>query len=239
MKTTFRLEGMTCESCEWKVQYLLGEMAGVTTVSASKDKNEVEINWDKTHTIPEMQEVLGGKQSKYTISEIKNTMAVETTKSWWQTYKPILVVFGYISTITLVIQTQNAGFDLMQWMRHFMAAFFLVFSFFKMLNLRAFAQSYAMYDVVAKQFSVWGYIYAFVEFLLGIAYLINFNPFFTNLATLIVMTVSIVGVLQSVLNKKQIQCACLGTVFNLPMSSITIIEDGLMIAMSAAMLVLV
>jgi hypothetical protein len=50
------------------------------------------------------------------------------------------------------------------------------------------------------------------------------------------MSISIVGVLQSVLNKKKIQCACLGAVFNLPMSTVTIIEDALMIAMSGIMI---
>jgi len=50
------------------------------------------------------------------------------------------------------------------------------------------------------------------------------------------MSVSIVGVLQSVLNKRKIKCACLGDVFNLPMSTITIIEDALMIGMSGVML---
>ena len=50
------------------------------------------------------------------------------------------------------------------------------------------------------------------------------------------MTISIIGVLQSVLNKKKIQCACLGTVFNLPMSTVTIIEDALMIVMSGIMI---
>jgi len=45
---------------------------------------------------------------------------------------------------------------------------------------------------------------------------------------------SIIGVLQSVLNKTKIQCACLGSVFKLPMSSVTMFEDGLMIVMSIA-----
>jgi hypothetical protein len=52
------------------------------------------------------------------------------------------------------------------------------------------------------------------------------------------MSVSIIGVLQSVLNKSKIKCACLGAVFQLPMSTVTIVEDGLMIAMSASMLFL-
>jgi hypothetical protein len=82
----------------------------------------------------------------------------------------------------------------------------------------------------------WGYVYAFVELGLGIAYLVGYNPLITNGVTIVVMSISIVGVLQSVLNKKKIQCACLGTVFNLPMSTVTIIEDALMIAMSGAML---
>ena len=125
----------------------------------------------------------------------------------------------------------------MVWMRHFMAGFFLVFSFFKFLNLKGFAESYVMYDVLAKKIPAWAYLYAFVEFGLGIAFLIDFNPILTNAVTLVVMTISIIGVLQSVLNKQKIQCACLGAVFNLPMSTVTIIEDGIMILMSAAMLV--
>ena len=117
-----------------------------------------------------------------------------------------------------------------------MEGFFLVFSLLKLINLKGFAESYVMYDVLAKRIPVWAYIYAFVELGLGIAYLINFNPFITNSITFFVMSISIVGVLQSVLNKKKIQCACLGAVFNLPMSTVTIIEDALMIAMSGIMI---
>ena len=41
------------------------------------------------------------------------------------------------------------------------------------------------------------------------------------------------GVIHSLVQKRKIQCACLGAVFQLPMSTITIIEDALMIAISA------
>ena len=88
-----------------------------------------------------------------------------------------------------------------------MAGFFLTFSFFKMLDLRGFAESYAMYDIVAKKQNNWGYIYAFIELTLGIAYAINFQPIIVNIVTLLVMTISIIGVLQSVFNKRKIKCA--------------------------------
>lgn len=92
-----------------------------------------------------------------------------------------------------------------------------------------------MYDVVAKNWSRWGYVYAFVELGLGIAFLLKINPLLTNAITFVIMSVSVVGVLQSVLNKRKIQCACLGAVFNLPMSTVTIIEDAVMIATSGIM----
>lgn len=67
--------------------------------------------------------------------------------------------------------------------------------------------------------------------------MLDIYPLLINGVAFAVMSVSIVGVLQSVLNKKRIQCACLGAVFNLPMSTVTIIEDALMIVMNAIMMI--
>jgi len=50
------------------------------------------------------------------------------------------------------------------------------------------------------------------------------------------MFVGLIGVSKSVIQKSMIQCACLGTVFNLPMSYITIIENGIMLSMALFML---
>jgi len=124
-------------------------------------------------------------------------------------------------------------------MQHFMAGFFLTFSFFKLLNLKGFAESYAGYDIIARKWKTWSYLYAFTELGLGLAFLSGFNPLLTNIVTFAVMSISIAGVMQSVFNKRKIQCACLGAVFNLPMSTVTIIEDALMIAMSGTMILMI
>lgn len=235
MTHTYQLTGMTCGSCEAKVKAALLMVENVTKVDVSKDENSATITMDKHIALQDFQKVL---DDKYQISAINHSEAAEQTKSWFETYKPILLIFGYITTVSLLIQSNNESFDLMQWMNHFMAGFFLIFSFFKMLNLKGFAESYVMYDVLAKRLPIWAYLYAFIELGLGLAFLSNFQPILTNWLTLIVMMISIIGVLQSVLNKKKIQCACLGAVFNLPMSTVTIIEDALMIIMSGAMLLM-
>ena len=236
MTHTYQLTGMTCSGCEAKVKRNLMNLSNITLVEVSKDNNTATISMEKHIALSDLQEAIGGKESKYQIASIQYNEVAEQTKSWFETYKPILLIFFYITAVTVLVQFSNQQFDWMQAMRHFMAGFFLVFSFFKMLNLKGFAESYVMYDVLAKRIPAWGYFYAFVELGLGIAFLIDFNPYLTNVVTIVVMSISIIGVLQSVLNKKKIQCACLGAVFNLPMSTVTIIEDGLMIAMSGLML---
>jgi hypothetical protein len=54
---------------------------------------------------------------------------------------------------------------------------------------------------------------------------------------LVLSLIGAVGVIQSVRAKETIQCACLGTVFQLPMSTVTIVENAGMAAMAGWMLV--
>ena len=242
MTHTYNITGMTCGGCQAKVQGLLSKVAGVKNISIDLAKGEANIDMEKHIATDELKAGLK-EYPKYQLSESSYSPPMATipfdeeqTKSWITIYKPILLIFAYITGITLLGEWMQGDFIWMRWMNHFMASFFLVFSFFKMLNLKGFAESYSMYDVVAKKWNGWGYVYAFTELALGIAFLTGFNPILTNTVTFVVMTVSIVGVLQSVLNKRKIKCACLGDVFNLPMTTITVIEDALMIGMSGVML---
>jgi len=242
MTHTYHITGMTCTNCQTKVQHLLSKVSGIKNVSIDLKNGSADIEMDKHISTATLKTALN-EHPKYQLSEAVHTSVLSTyaggeAKSWFDTYKPILIIFGYIIIISAIAATSGSNFSTLQFMRVFMAGFFLTFSFFKMLDLTGFADSYSMYDIVAKKFKQWSYIYAFIELALGIAYTINIQPVFTNFVTLIVMSVSIIGVLQSMLNKRKIKCACLGAVFNLPMSTVTIIEDALMIGMNAIMLLL-
>ncbi len=238
MTHTYSLTGMTCGNCEANVKSKLLSVADITDVQVSKETKTATISMSKHIGLSKLQDAIGGVGSKYQLSAIEHHEIAEQTKNWLATYKPILLIFAYITLLSFIVGWTGENINWMTFMRIFMSGFFLSFSFFKFLDLGGFADSYAMYDIVAKRFKSWGYIYAFIELGLGIAYAINFDHIITNWITLFVMTVSIIGVLQSVLNKRKIRCACLGAVFNLPMSTVTIIEDGLMIIMSLVMLFL-
>jgi len=242
MTHTYQITGMTCSGCQNKVQALLSQVKDVQKVDISLAEGTADITMAQHIPTTVLQDALKD-YPKYQLSEAQHTptmsmdMEDSENRTWLATYKPILLIFAYILTIAIIAGYMEHGFMTMTAMRIFMSGFFLTFSFFKLLNLQGFADSYSMYDIVAKRFRSWGYIYAFVELGLGIAFALNVLPFAVNVVTFVVMTVSLIGVLQSVLNKRKIQCACLGAVFNLPMSTVTTVEDALMIVMSGVTLV--
>jgi copper chaperone CopZ len=239
MTHTYNISGMTCASCEKKVKNLLSSVANVGNVTIDRAAGTAAIQMNSHIATETLQSALK-EYPKYILSETVPVASPlvyeEEKKSWFATYRPLLLVFGYITVISVLVGNATGSWNVWEAMRIFMAGFFLVFSFFKLLDLNGFADSYSMYDIVARKAKVWGYFYPFVELAIGLAFVMDIEPITTNMITLVVMSVSIIGVLQSVFNKRKIRCACLGAVFNLPMSTVTIIEDAIMIIMSVIML---
>ena len=251
--TTFALTGLHCNACVGRVTKSLEPLAKTVAVSlqpmqvmltgANADfqilKTAVE-SAGKYRLLPNQASNTPPAQS-IRAQIAPEVIALEAaTPNWLTTYSPLLLIVAYILLASLLVQIGMDGLvsiTAMETMRYFMAGFFLVFSFFKLLDINAFANAYAGYDLLAKRWRGWGLIYPFVELALGMAYLANFNPMFTHWATIIVMGFSAIGVIKAVVSKTQIQCACLGTVFKLPMSTVTIVEDVGMVLMAAGMLV--
>jgi hypothetical protein len=150
---------------------------------------------------------------------------------------PLFYVFALIVFLSLIRQFTN-GIDLMMLMMDFMGIFFLTFGLFKLYDLKGFAYGFSTYDIVAKKWLGFGYIYPFIEIGLGVMYLAGFMFFLQNLIALIFALLGIYSAYIAIRNKEEIQCVCLGTAFNLPMTNMTLIENGVMFAMALFMLLM-
>lgn len=240
MTHKYQIEGLHCGSCVAKVKNELFKMGDITEVEVQLKSPQATISMSKHIPLDTLQKAIK-KAGEYIITEAETNGQVKMqeqveTKSWFVTYKPLLLVFVFIAGIATISSWRDGEFHLMDWMAIFMGGFFIAFSFFKLLDIRGFADSYSSYDLLAKKIYSYGFIYPFIELGLGLAYITGWQPFFTNLITAIVMGFSSIGVIQAVANKRQIRCACLGAVFNLPMTTVTIIEDLLMVGMALASL---
>lgn len=238
MTHTYNITGITCSNCVAKVRSELLKLGDVLSADVQVSSPQATITMQKHIGISALQEAIAKAGAKYIISETESAVPeVAPVDESRPSYYPIFLIFGYIAGISTLLQLTAHHYDWMHWMSQFMAGFFLVFSFFKLMNLKGFAEGYSTYDIIAKRIPRYGFIYPFIELILGVAFLTGYDPVITNTVTLIVMGISTIGVVQSLMKKIQFQCACLGTIIKLPLSKVTLFEDLLMVAMSAVMLI--
>ncbi|MFB1003997.1 MAG: cation transporter [Bacteroidia bacterium] len=231
-ETTVNISGITCMSCVSKIEKSLYSNAAIKQVTIDQATGVAILKGTPlphTDIIENLIESVGN----YYVNATSDALRASTVDQ--RSYKPLAIIVFYLLGTTLLIAYSDGVFLLKPWMASFMAGFFLVFSFFKMLDIPAFASAYQSYDIIAAKVKWYGYVFPFIELGLGIAYLLYSDNSITHLITAIVMFVSLMGVVRSVVRKSEIQCACLGTVFNLPMSYVTIVEDGIMLAMALIM----
>lgn len=149
---------------------------------------------------------------------------------------PLLSIFGFIIILTLATAWFQTDFSGMNIMMLSMAFFFLVFGIFKLNNLKGFAKAYAMYDVIAMKSKTYALLYPFIEIGLGILYLFSLGGIWRDIITFIIMTISAYGVWKALQVQDEIPCACLGTVFKVPMTKVTLFENLIMAVMALYMI---
>ena len=242
MKKIYTISGMTCQSCKSTVHHNLDELKEIEAVEVNLEKGEAIILMKNNIDISKLQNAL---PSKFQISEkvldnntFENDLILgseKNEKSKFQQLKPLLLILTYISIASILMNYNNWNPN--EAMLDFMGLFYIVFSFFKMLDLKGFPESFKMYDPLAKRLPIYGKVYPFIETGLGLMLLMRFEVKIALIITLFVLGVTTVGVTKTLLDRKSIRCACLGTVLNLPMTEATFIENVIMIVMAISMLI--
>ena len=240
MKHTYSLKGMTCGGCKASVEKHLSQIDGVSAIEVSLENEEVSLSLNKNIAIEVLQNIL---PQKFSITEIPlqrtsnqkvDLFTVVEEQSKLKQLQPLLIILFYILGATLLLHYKN--WDISAMMLDFMGLFFIVFSFFKMLDLKGFPDSFRMYDPLAKKITLYAKVYPFIETALGLMFLIRYETTIALWITLVILGITTIGVTKTLLDKKSIRCACLGTALKLPMTEATFIENAIMIVMAILML---
>lgn len=254
MTHIYKINGATCQDCLKTISNKILELEFVNSIDQI-DLSSIIINLKSHLSLDQLNTVLAS--SKYSLSNEQmimfkpNDLEVQE-KVQLKDFIPLIVVFVYIFGGAFVLNELTRSFNMnmdsmnqimsnsngrvISFMNYLMGLWLLVFAMFKLFDLKGFADGYSQYDLIARKWFGWGFIYPFVEVTLGLAYLFSFQMLWTNIITLVLMIIGAIGVGIKLYKKEKFQCACLGTIFKIPLTQITLYEDIFMAVMALGMI---
>ena len=236
MKQTYTIKGMTCGGCKTSVEKHIGGVEFVTNVEVSLEMEEVTVTLEHPVSFDILKKALPEKFNLFEKSHKSSNQDISLISEKGQEdskvkqLQPLFIILFYLATTVIFLNFKD--WNSREMMFDFMGLFFIVFSFFKMLDLKNFPTSFSMYDPLAEKILFYGWVYPFIEIALGLMFLVRFELNIALYVTIVILGITTFGVTKTLMNKKKIQCACLGTALKLPMTEATLIENALMLSMS-------
>ncbi|MAS95991.1 MAG: glutaredoxin family protein [Verrucomicrobiales bacterium] len=156
-----------------------------------------------------------------------------------ETYQPVIAVFAvtFLMALTACIAMEG-GLSILRVLELFIAFSMCVLGILKLQDLQSFATGFVQYDLVARRYVPYSYVYPFVEAGAGILMIAGLFTWLAAPAALIVSTIGAVSVFKAVyLEKRDLNCACVGGGSSVPLGFISLTENVMMIAMAIWMIV--
>ncbi|UYL07428.1 hypothetical protein B9G69_010260 [Bdellovibrio sp. SKB1291214] len=230
----YNVQGMTCNKCTEKISAELSKDPRIHDLKVTLNPPRIQFDSSEETTAAQINTALAPLK-KYSVIDGGKENAVKEEPFALSKYLPLFLLFGLSAGVPALNAVINqAGWG--HWMPQFMGVSLIALSYFKLSDLSKFTEAFATYDPIAMKFNAYGFIYPFFELVAGIGFILGLfiNPL--SVLVIAILLPTTFGVIKALREKRQFQCACLGTAFNLPLTKVTIVENILMIAMALMML---
>ena len=237
MQAVYKVEGMTCQGCADNIQNGLNNQSFINKANVSLQESKLTIDSDSTLDINSLNSIVS-TLGNYKIRP-NTTNILSEIVNYFTSKKPIVIALSIVILSSLAMQISDETFSLNKWFMSYMGIFFIIFSFLKLLNVSGFSMTFKKYDLISKIIPPYATSYPFIELSLGIIFLTQTQSIliYANAFTLIFMVSQTIGIIWSLSKSEQIQCACMGSAVDVPLSSLTVVENITMIAMATYMII--
>lgn len=149
-------------------------------------------------------------------------------------YQPVIALFSMTALTALVLNYSLYGSLLsIQAIEWFIALSMVVLALLKLQNIETFSTMFLNYDLLAKRWVPYGYIYPFAEGLAGVLMVGGLLNWLSIPVALFIGSIGAVSVFKAVyIDKRTLKCACVGGSSNVPLGFISLTENLMMIAMA-------
>jgi glutaredoxin len=153
------------------------------------------------------------------------------------TYRPVIVLFTMTALMALAASYAVTGSALTvraaEW---FIGFSMIVLSLLKLQNVESFATMFLNYDLLAKRWVPYSYIYPFAEGLAGVLMVAGILTWLSVPVALFIGIVGAVSVFKAVyIDRRELKCACVGGSSNVPLGFVSLTENLMMVAMAVWM----
>jgi glutaredoxin len=152
-------------------------------------------------------------------------------------YKPVVVLFGL--TALMALATSFAAYETVFTLRAaewFIAFSMTVLALLKLQNIESFATMFLNYDLLAKRWVPYSYIYPFAEGLAGVLMIGGVLTWLSVPVALFIGSIGAISVFKAVyIDRRELKCACVGGASNVPLGFVSLTENLMMIAMAVWM----
>ncbi|HEV7291321.1 MAG TPA: glutaredoxin family protein [Devosia sp.] len=153
------------------------------------------------------------------------------------TYRPVVVLFVLTALMAGAVSYAVAGtpFTLraLEW---FISFSMVALALLKLQNVESFATMFLNYDLLAKRWVPYSYIYPYAEATAGVLMIAGALTWLSVPIALFIGSIGAVSVFKAVyIDKRELKCACVGGSSNVPLGFVSLTENLMMIAMAVWM----
>ncbi len=150
------------------------------------------------------------------------------------TYRPVIVLFALTALMAAAASYAVSGDPFTLRAAGWFIAFSMVaLAMLKLQNVESFATMFLNYDLLAKRWVPYSYIYPYAEALAGILMVAGALNWLSVPVALFIGTVGAASVFKAVyIDGRELKCACVGGSSNVPLGFISLTENLMMIAMA-------
>ncbi|WP_226373520.1 glutaredoxin family protein [Luteolibacter ambystomatis] len=202
---------------------------------ASKEENE---DYKQRHGYDETPQIFIGDKRVGGYDALREFLGKGPDPKEGETYQPVIAVF--LASLLMALSTcwaMHQSILPIRTMELFVSFSMCVLGILKLRDLQGFATGFIQYDLLAQHYVPYAYVYAFIETGAGILMIGHLATLFAAPAALLVSTIGAVSVFKAVyLEKRDLNCACVGGGSKVPLGFISLTENLLMMAMAVWML---
>lgn len=166
--------------------------------------------------------------------DLRKFLGKRVTDPGATSYRPVVALFTLTALMAAAASYAVTGSLFTRLAAEWFIAFsMVVLALLKLQNVETFSTMFLNYDLLARRWVPYSYVYPFAEGLAGVLMIAGALTWLSVPVALFIGTVGAVSVFKAVyVDKRELKCACVGGSSNVPLGFVSLTENLMMVAMA-------